>query len=78
MGSISESSKYERADVNKNCCESKPDIVYYLLRMEAYRSGHNEPHSKCGVPQGTVGSNPTASAKYKRDAIGLSFFVSPE
>jgi hypothetical protein len=31
--------------------------------MEEYRSGHNEPHSKCGVPQGTVGSNPTSSAK---------------
>ena len=31
--------------------------------MEAYRSGHNEPHSKCGCPQGHVGSNPTASAK---------------
>ena len=30
--------------------------------MEAYRSGHNEPHSKCGVLYGTVGSNPTASA----------------
>ena len=30
--------------------------------MEAYRSGHNEPDSKSGVPQGTVGSNPTASA----------------
>ena len=30
---------------------------------EEYRSGHNEPHSKCGVPYGTVGSNPTSSAK---------------
>ena len=31
--------------------------------MEAYRSGHNEPHSKCGCPQGHVGSNPTASVR---------------
>lgn len=30
--------------------------------MEAYRSGHNELHSKCSSPQGLVGSNPTASA----------------
>ena len=30
--------------------------------MEKYRSGHNEPHSKCGCPQGHVGSNPTFSA----------------
>ena len=26
----------------------------------------NVPHSKCGVPQGTVGSNPTLSAKQKK------------
>ena len=31
--------------------------------LEAYLSGHNEPHSKCGSPQGLVGSNPTASAR---------------
>ena len=30
---------------------------------EEYRSGHNEPHSKCGVGQPTVGSNPTSSAR---------------
>ena len=30
--------------------------------MERYRSGHNELHSKCSVPPGTVGSNPTLSA----------------
>ena len=33
-----------------------------IARMEAYRSGRNEPHSKCGCPRGHVGSNPTASA----------------
>lgn len=33
---------------NKNCSET-------------YRSGCNEPHSKCGCPQGHVGSNPTVS-----------------
>ena len=33
--------------------------------METYRSGHNEPHSKCGCPQGHVGSNPTVSANEK-------------
>ena len=30
--------------------------------METYRSGHNEPDSKSGSPQGLVGSNPTVSA----------------
>ncbi len=29
---------------------------------EWYRSGHNEPHSKCGCPPGHVCSNPTHSA----------------
>ena len=32
------------------------------INEEKYRSGHNEPHSKCGCPQGHVGSNPTFSA----------------
>ena len=32
------------------------------INMELYRSGHNEPHSKCGSPPGLVGSNPTNSA----------------
>ncbi len=36
-----------------------------IVDWEAYRSGHNEPHSKCGCPPGHVGSNPTASAKEK-------------
>ena len=31
--------------------------------METYRSGHNETDSKSVVPHGTVGSNPTASAR---------------
>ena len=31
--------------------------------METYRSGHNEPDSKSGSPQGLVGSNPTVSAR---------------
>ncbi|WP_368293473.1 hypothetical protein [Dehalobacter sp. TBBPA1] len=30
--------------------------------MEEYRSGCNGPDSKCGCPQGHVGSNPTFSA----------------
>lgn len=30
--------------------------------LEKYRSGHNEPHSKCGCLQRHVGSNPTFSA----------------
>ncbi len=33
--------------------------------MEAYRSGHNEPHSKCGYPTGYMSSNLIASAKFK-------------
>ena len=35
-----------------------------LLFLEAYRSGHNGTDSKSVVPHGTVGSNPTASAKF--------------
>ena len=37
-------------------------MLYLFSLAEKYRSGHNEPHSKCGVPYGTVGSNPTFSA----------------
>ena len=33
------------------------------IYTEAYRSGHNGTDSKSVVPHGTVGSNPTASAK---------------
>ena len=49
--------------------------------MEAYRRGHNEPHSKCGCPQGHVGSNPTASAKgnivnkWYKDPLNILFDV---
>ena len=32
---------------------------------ETYRSGHNGTDSKSVVPHGTVGSNPTVSAKQK-------------
>ena len=35
--------------------------------MEAYRSGRNEPHSKCGCLQNRhVGSNPTASVRHQK------------
>ena len=30
--------------------------------MEKYRSGHNEPDSKSGIPSGIAGSNPAFSA----------------
>ena len=47
--------------------------------MEAYRSGHNGPDSKSGIPQGIVGSNPTASAKKTVCKIELTdFFYSEE
>ena len=39
--------------------------------MESYRSGHNEPDSKSGRPQGLVGSNPTLSAKKASSHAGL-------
>ena len=39
-------------------------IGYNDLAMETYRSGHNGPDSKSGKPlTGSVGSNPTVSAK---------------
>ena len=43
-------------------------VLLYLYHhgnshTEEYRSGHNEPHSKCGDGQPSVGSNPTSSAK---------------
>ena len=49
-------------------------VEFYLSVMEKYRSGHNEPHSKCGVPTGTVGSNPTFSAIGKPERVILSGF----
>ena len=45
--------------------------------MEEYRSGHNEPHSKCGVGQPTVGSNPTSSATKACNCSMLQAFVLP-
>ena len=35
------------------------------INTETYRSGHNENDSKSFDPQGSVGSNPTVSAKRK-------------
>ena len=58
-----------------------PTSVEHLdkIDLEEYRSGHNEPHSKCGVPQGTVGSNPTSSANRKSletsEFWGFSLFL---
>ncbi len=50
--------------------------------MEAYRSGHNGPHSKCGYrPKRYKGSNPFASAKdgsaWGRTRKGLTEAVKP-
>ena len=50
--------------------------------MEAYRSGHNGPHSKCGYrPKRYKGSNPFASAKdgsaWGRTRKGLTKAVKP-
>ncbi len=42
--------------------------VYNIIVTEAYRSGHNGTDSKSVVPHGTVGSNPTVSAKAVRTA----------
>ncbi len=43
--------------------------------METYRSGHNEPHSKCGHPSGCEGSNPSVSVSKKPKPLLRSFFV---
>ena len=55
-----------------------PNAVYRIIScyvgrfyLEAYRSGHNGPHSKCGNPQGFVSSNLTASAKWNLKRIVL-------
>lgn len=42
--------------------------------LETYRSGHNEPDSKSGCPQGHVSSNLTVSA-IKKDAALTYFYV---
>ncbi len=42
-------------------CETLQKL--HIFYTEAYRSGHNGTDSKSVVPHGTVGSNPTASAK---------------
>ena len=41
--------------------------------METYRSGHNGTDSKSVVPPGTVGSNPTVSAKKGNAQKGVFF-----
>ena len=43
--------------------KSMCDSCIIQFAVESYRSGHNEPHSKCGGPHGPVGSNPTLSAR---------------
>ena len=46
--------------------------------MEQYRSGHNGADSKSVEPQGSVGSNPTCSARNYRShekQILMAFFV---
>ena len=48
-------------------------VIILKLNMEAYRSGHNGTDSKSVVPHGTVGSNPTASAKTKEWCIAPLF-----
>ena len=48
------------------------------INVEAYRSGHNGPHSKCGYRlKRYVGSNPTASAKRNptEHLFGWVFFL---
>ena len=45
------------------------------IYKEEYRSGHNEPDSKSGVRQRTVGSNPTSSAKIKAPRLASELFV---
>ena len=47
----------------KNLCYNSCVRKFAKMNMEAYRSGHNGTDSKSVVPHGTVGSNPTASAK---------------
>ena len=49
-------------------------IMRLSIFTEAYRSGHNGPHSKCGSPQGLVSSNLTASATQTQTYIRLGFF----
>ena len=44
------------------------------LNMERYRSGHNGTDSKSVEPQGSVGSNPTRSAKKSSNHAGLLDF----
>lgn len=49
--------------------------VYNIIVTEAYRSGHNGTDSKSVVPSGTVGSNPTHSAKKSSKQAGLLDFL---
>ena len=43
--------------------------------METYRSGHNGTDSKSVVPHGTVGSNPTVSARAALLGAALFFWL---
>ena len=51
-------------------------IIYYILYMERYRSGHNEAVLKTVCPQGRVGSNPTLSVIIARSHIDTVQFFS--
>ena len=60
----------------KNLCYNSCVRKFAKMNMEAYRSGHNGTDSKSVVPHGTVGSNPTASAKNNRNLkIAVVFFM---
>ena len=51
---------------------------YIIMRdkfMDRYRSGHNGTDSKSVVPHGTVGSNPTLSAKMKAPCVSVNALI---
>lgn len=66
-GELSEWSKVQHS---KSCYFLRKLNIYYT---EAYRSGHNELHSKCSCPKGHVGSNPTLSAMFFKKPRSFDF-----
>ena len=73
----SQTSRLERRATLKHL-QNRARYCKITRGLEAYRSGHNEPHSKCGDGQPSASSNLAASAKAKKAPLHGCFFAFSE
>ena len=73
----SQTSRLERRATLKHL-QNRARYCKITRGLEAYRSGHNEPHSKCGDGQPSASSNLAASAKAKKAPWHGCFFAFSE